>query len=87
MSRINYYSTVSAVPDCVTRYDNADLSGRSKPLKELELDSLALIQIIFELKTLHNQVISDTELVSLSTIEYLIQVFRKLCDQSSPGDD
>ncbi len=75
MQIIEHHSIAATVVRVLANYSITDLSDRSKPLSELDLGSLDLIEAIFELEQIYDKSLSNIELQSLSTIEDLILAF------------
>ena len=68
-------SSRASVVRCLQKYYREDIPHSSTPISELRLDSLDLIEALFELEQIHDRTLSNLEIASLSTIEDLVRVF------------
>ncbi len=66
---------VTQLIQSLCKYNDGDNFSREMPLSDLNLDSLDLIESLFELENFYEKTLSHTELASLVTVEDLAKVF------------
>ena len=72
--RLDEYSATS-VMQCLGKHCNGAIFDRRTALSELNLDSLDLMESLFELENCYEKTLSDAELASLETVEDVVKLF------------
>jgi acyl carrier protein len=72
--RLDDYSSTS-VMQCLGKHCEVATLDRKTVLSELDLDSLDLIESLFELENCYGKTLSNAELASLETVEDLVKIF------------
>ena len=67
--------SVTHVMRCIRKNCSGEILDRESLLSELKLDSLDLIESLFELENHYGKTLSNVELASLITVEDLVRVF------------
>ncbi|PCI75080.1 MAG: hypothetical protein COB20_13640 [SAR86 cluster bacterium] len=70
------------VMQCLRRHCDGATVDRKTALSELNLDSLDLIESLFELENCYGKTLSNAELASLATVEDLVKAFCSSTIQS-----
>jgi len=65
----------TSVMQCLSKHCDGVSFDRKTALSELDLDSLDLIESLFELENYYGKTLSNAELASLATVEDLVKVF------------
>jgi len=65
----------TSVMQCLRKRCDGATFDRKTALSELNLDSLDLIESLFELENCYGKTLSNAELASLATVEDLVKVF------------
>ena len=66
---------VTSVRQCLREHCDGAIFDRETILSELNLDSLDLLESLFELETHYGKTLSNAELASLATVKDLVKVF------------
>ena len=82
MSFWQYEYPSTKVMQCLHKYGDEAIFDRKTALSELNLDSLDLIESLFELENHFGKTLSNEELASLATVEDIIKVFCSPTAQS-----
>jgi len=75
---MKYHSSDSphaSVNRCLQKYYGEEIPPSSTLISELCLDSLDLIETLFELEQIHDKTLTNFEIASLCTIEDLVRLF------------
>lgn len=75
MKNHNSDSSHASVNRCLQKYYREEIPPSSTPISELHLDSLDLIETLFELEQIHDKTLTNFEIASLCTIEDLVRLF------------
>ena len=73
---------VASVMQCLREHCDGAIFDRETTLSELNLDSLDLLESLFELETHYGKTLSNAELASLVTVEDLVKVFASSISQA-----
>ena len=68
-------SSHASVNRCLQKYYGEEIPPSSTLISELCLDSLDLIETLFELEQIHDKSLTNFEIASLCTIEDLVRLF------------
>lgn len=74
LSRKDNFS--ASIRRCLRRHCNLQISDESMLLSELQLDSLELIECIFELEQECGKALNNAELAALTTVADLFKAFN-----------
>ena len=66
---------VTSVRQCLREHCDGAIFDRETILSELNLDSLDLLESLFELENHYGKTLSNAELASLATVKDLVKVF------------
>lgn len=72
--RLDEYPDAS-VMQCLRKHCDGLSLDRKTVLRELDLDSLDLLESLFELENSYGKTLSNAELASLVTVEDLVKIF------------
>lgn len=72
--RLGEYPT-TCVMRCLSKHGGETIFDQKTPLRELNLDSLDLIESLFELEQHYGKTLSNAELMALATVGDLIKAF------------
>lgn len=75
------------VMQCLSKYCGGEVLSRGLALNELRLDSLDLIESLFELENYYGKSLSNAELASLVTVGDLVSAFEPAQDKSRRETD
>lgn len=66
---------VKDIMQCLCRQCDSRHFGLETALSELDLDSLKLMESLFELENLYGKALSNSELAALKTVEDIVKAF------------
>lgn len=73
-SRVDEYPATN-VMQCLREHCDGAIFDQKTALSDLNLDSLDLIESLFELENCYEKTLSNAELASLATVEDLVKAF------------
>lgn len=68
-------TVLSKLADCIPDIDRAFILDTPTQLKDLQLDSLVVLEIVYDLEEHFRVTVSEAELRSLCTVNDLISIF------------